>query len=765
MNYRNSFILIICSTIASCSTVIHLPQDELLYVGTRSVEVANSTQAPLQDQAIGEAKVAFVSPPNNALFGSSRYRSPFPLGLWAYNAFVNDSTGLKHWLFKTFAAQPILVSMVNPSLRANVAENTLRNYGYFDSHVDYDVDTLRDGRRARLLYTIDLGAPWRYGMITYSGFHPEMTELIHATWTERLLREGDQVSYNTLSGERNRLFNLFREHGYYYFRPEMITLFADTISTKGEMPVQITLQESLPPYAIKPWHVGNTHLSVLRNASEQPTDTTDTPSFTYSYKGKRAPIRQALLASRLDYNYGDLYSSSTQNTTLRNLNRLGVFNAVSISYIPHGDINTADTLDIYIKALLEAPYEIALESNITAKSNEQIGPGFAASLSRKNLFRLAETLQFRLKGSYEWQTNRTLRREGSIMNSFELGAETSLSVPQLLFPGGYNHRYHRPVSTSANIYIDWLNRGGFFRMLAFGTNLTYAFSTSDATTHIISPVKISFNTLEHTTERFDSLMTANAAIGLSFRDQFIPASSYTLTYDNRVYGRHHPSKVTLSFISAGAATSLLYAATGKSLNERGKSLLGTPFAQFIKGNVEACRYYHLTSKQTLATRFIIGAIYAYGNSIVPPFSEQFYIGGANDLRAFSLRSIGPGSFHSTGRYAYIDHTGDFKLEGNIEWRFPLLRQFSGALFIDAGNVWLLRADASRPGSQFKWSTFGKDIALGTGLGIRYNLKMVLLRCDIGIPLHMPYATTRHGYYNIPNFGQTLCFHFGVGYPF
>jgi outer membrane protein assembly factor BamA len=160
-----------------------------------------------------------------------------------------------------------------------------------------------------------------------------------------------------------------------------------------------------------------------------------------------------------------------------------------------------------------------------------------------------------------------------------------------------------------------------------------------------------------------------------------------------------------------------------------------------------------------------GIVYTYGNSRVAPFSEQFYVGGANDLRAFPLRAIGPGSYHSKGRYAYIDHTGDLKLEANVEWRFPIMRQLHGALFVDAGNVWLLRNDATRQGAQISWKNLGRDIALGTGIGLRYNLKVLVLRGDVGIPIHIPYDTGIHGYYNVPHFAKGLCWHFAVGYPF
>jgi outer membrane protein assembly factor BamA len=204
---------------------------------------------------------------------------------------------------------------------------------------------------------------------------------------------------------------------------------------------------------------------------------------------------------------------------------------------------------------------------------------------------------------------------------------------------------------------------------------------------------------------------------------------------------------------------------GKPFSMRNKTLLRTPYAQFVKGSVEACRYYHFGMRHTLATRIICGAIYAYGNSHTVPFSEQFHVGGANDIRAFPLRGIGPGRYHATGRYAYIDHTGDFKFEANLEWRFPIVGELNGALFADAGNVWLLRHDAIRPEATLRLRTLPQSIALGSGIGLRYNLRLLLLRLDIGIPIHLPYETSRRGYYNVPHFGKGLCFHFAVGYPF
>ena len=730
----------------SCSTVSHLPADELLYTGTRRTTVTDAPPSPLLDAAVSKAKIAFVSPPNNALFGSSRYRTPLPVGLWAYNAFVADTTGLRRWLYRTFAATPIFISTVNPALRADIASNTLRNYGYFDNRVTYHVDTLSSGRKASLSYTLRLGPPWRYGPIAYLPFTPPLDSLVRSTWDDRLLHTADQFSYQSLIDERNRLFTLFREHGYYYFRPDMIRFEADTLQQRGLAHLRIGLSPSLPSYVLKPWYIGDTHLHITGGDTLRP------------------PIRPQVIVPRIALHRGAPYSPTTQDATQRDLLRLGLFSSVVLSYVPRDSLSLTDTLDVYLTAQLERPYELSLEGNLTTKSNAQTGPAIVASLSRKNLLRFAETLQLRFQGSYEWYT-RHRSSPASTVNSFELSAEGSLSVPQLLVPHLSRSYYRWPMSTTSRLYVDWLHRGGYFRMLAFGGNLTYAFFTSEALSHSATPFRLTFNTLDHTTHRFDSIMTANPAIGLSFRDQFIPAMSYAITYDNS--GRHprHPAKVTLSVSSAGAVTSLIYAAAGHPFRERDKTLLRTPYAQFVKGFVEACRYHHLGSRHVVATRLIAGLLYAYGNSTVPPFSEQFHVGGADDLRAFTLRGIGPGSYHSSGRYAYIDHTGDLKLEANAEWRFPLVGQLHGALFADAGNVWLLRPDADRPGAQFRWRTLGRDLAVGTGLGLRYNLKVLLLRADVGIPLHLPYATSRRGYYNVPHFTRALCFHLAVGYPF
>ena len=302
-------------------------------------------------------------------------------------------------------------------------------------------------------------------------------------------------------------------------------------------------------------------------------------------------------------------------------------------------------------------------------------------------------------------------------------------------------------------------------MLSFGGTVSYDFQPSRTWKHTVTPFRLAFNTLQHTTSEFDSIINVNKSLALSLGNQFIPAMSYTFTYDNAPLKKRHNLWWETSFTSAGNVTSLVYAAFGKGMKEKGKELLGSPFAQFLKMTSEIRCLFKVGEKQHIATRLMGGVLYAYGNQTVAPYSEQFYIGGANSIRAFTVRSIGPGTFHpnADNRYGYIDETGDVKLEANIEYRFPILGDLYGATFLDAGNVW--KKDEARPGGELTMRNFAKSVALGTGVGLRYDLTFLVIRLDLGIALHAPYDTGKSGYYNIPKFKDGLGLHFAIGYPF
>lgn len=247
------------------------------------------------------------------------------------------------------------------------------------------------------------------------------------------------------------------------------------------------------------------------------------------------------------------------------------------------------------------------------------------------------------------------------------------------------------------------------------------------------------------------------------RDQFVPSMEYTYTWTSK---RHHPRTLRVSVKEAGNLTSLVYAACGQDLGEKGKRLLGVPFAQYIRLSAQYTHRFPLTRRSSLAARVMGGVAYSYGNAVIAPYSDLFTVGGACSVRAFSVRSIGPGRHHpQDSRYSYVDQAGDMKLEANVEYRFPIVGKLYGATFLDAGNVWLLRRTAGMEEGQFSLRHLGRDIALGTGAGLRYDLDFLVIRFDVGVGIHAPYSTGRSGYYNMPRFSRSLGYHLAIGYPF
>ena len=230
--------------------------------------------------------------------------------------------------------------------------------------------------------------------------------------------------------------------------------------------------------------------------------------------------------------------------------------------------------------------------------------------------------------------------------------------------------------------------------------------------------------------------------------------------------RHAPRTVTVTLKEAGNLTSVIYRIAGEPFDRRNKQLFNVPFAQYMKATAQYTHLFRLTKRSGIATRIFGGAVLSYGNASIAPYNDLFTIGGANSIRAFAVRSIGPGAYHpASSAYSYIDQMGDLKIEANVEYRFPIAGNLYGATFLDAGNVWLLRHDANKPEGQFKLSRLGKDIALGTGAGLRYDLDFLVIRFDLGIGLHAPYNTGKNRYYNMPKFGKSLGYHLAVGYPF
>ena len=770
MNQRNYLIGLLLGLLSwSCSTTKNLPEGAVLYTGISKIEIQQPDASEAGRSTVEEVEAALAYPPNNALLGSSSVRVPFPFGLWVYNAFVNKEGKVSRWIFNKLAAKPVLISTVNPDVRVKVARNLLNEYGYFNGATSYAlVPDKKDPRKAKIAYQVTMNQPYTIDSILYVRMRNRVDSLLPRLSSERLIRKGDNFNVVRLQEERERIADRLRDNGYYYFRPEYMIYQADTTITSGKVSLRIVPKEGMPRNALIPWKLGNVDFYLNGYRNEQPTDSIRYKDLTIHYEGKLR-VRPKVLYDRLYFRPGDRYSQTQQERSQTALARLGIFRYAEFQYAPRDTMRRQDTLDLRIHTVYDLPLDGELELNVTAKSNDQIGPGAVFSVTKRNMFGGGETFGVKLRGSYEWQTGNKLDAGGSKINSYELGLSTTLTFPRLLFPTLGKRDLNFPATTTFRIYADQLNRARFFKMLSFGGDASYEFQPSATSHHSVTPFKLAYNLLQHTTAEFDSIADSNKALMKSLQDQFVPSMSYTYTYDDSpITTKRHHVWLQGSITQAGLLMNAAYAIAGKPFDKEGKKLFGNPFAQFIKGTVEARYNYQLGENQRLVGRIMAGAIYSYGNARTAPYNEQFYVGGANSVRAFTIRSIGPGRYYQSSdenKYAYIDRTGDLKFEANLEYRFQIMGDLHGATFLDCGNIWLLREDPDRPGGRLKAGHFFKDLALGTGFGFRYDMDFLVIRFDVGIGLHLPYETGKSGYYNLPRFKDGMGYHFAIGYPF
>ncbi len=762
----------------------------------RSLPTSHSEKLDREAYATAKSEVEGVLAyaPNNSLMGSSYYRQPLAFGLWAYNKYVYSQKRFGRWMFNTFAASPIYMTTVNPRVRTQVARNTLRNYGYFRGQTSFEEVAQKNPKKAKVAYDIHPGPLFHLDSINYIGFPSVADSLIRKSMGQTKLQSGAPFSVPDLDAERQRLSTLFRNNGYYFHRPEYIVYRADTVVRPLYVQLQAIPAATTPDEANIQYYMGNTRIHVYRNEDTELVDTLRRPekisrrmrkqieryrrqstgsprprprrgSITMAYSGKegRPPLKMQAIRRYINYRSGDLYSQALQNAMQENLAAMGIFSQVNVKY----SAQSQDTLDVDMTLRLDKPYDAEFKGNVATKSNGLVGPGISFSMSKQNIFRGAETFSLQAYGSYEWMTGAQMKGKHSLMNSYEWGTSANLTYPRLLLLG-LGQRFNRRAqsTTTYKLSADWINRSGYFSRVSFGARVVHTYQRRKSVYHEIVPFRLEYEKQLHTTARFDSIITENQALYASLRDQFVPSAQYTVALTNP-NSRYHQRRITLSIKEAGNFTSLVYRMAGQSFTEKDKNLFGVPFAQYVRLTAEYSHRYRISHTQTyLCWRIFGGIVHSFGNSTIAPYSDLFTVGGANSIRAFGVRSIGPGRYHpGHSHYSYIDQMGDLRLEANLEYRFPLISKLQGALFVDAGNVWLTKEDENRPGGNIDLSRIAREIALGTGFGLRYDLSFLVIRFDVGVGLHAPYDTGHSGYYNMGKFWNSLGFHLAVGYPF
>ena len=649
--------------------------------------------------------------------------------------------------------------------------------------------TQSNPKKAKVAYQVDFGHLWTLDSMAYLNFPAKSKQLIDASMNKALIRKGSPFNVANMESERQRITRLFRNRGYYFYQNSYASYLADTVNVPGKVQLRLMMADSVDDRATRQWYIGKINVNFRKQYTEELKDSFVRSFLSFHYNGRKMPIRPGIVLQSLRLRPRELYRVRTEERAKTGLQEMGLFSYSSIQFTPRsvqtldslGNVVYRDTLDANIDLVFDKPYDFYVEANARGKTTGRVGPELVVGLTKRNAFHGGEKLTVNLHGSHEWQTISQAGGGSTRINSYEYGSDVSVEFPRIITPwnmfrtmeqnerryraGHMPTKYRGVPTTTIKASMNVLNRASYFRRHVAAGELTYAWSTSYQHQHSFSPLILSYEFMNSRTAAFDSILALHPYLQISMRDQFVPKMSYTYTYRSpRRY--RHPITWSTTISEAANILSLGYMAAGKGWNEKDKKMFKNPFAQFLKLETDFVKYWRITQDGTLVGHVNAGIIWSYGNAENAPYYEQFYIGGANSVRAFNVRSIGPGRYQPTNsKYSYIDQTGDIKYLMNLEYRQKVWGDLYGALFLDVGNVWNLRNQEYSPLGKFDVDKFFRQLAVGTGVGVRYDMGMFVIRVDWGIGLHVPYDTGKSGIYNIRRFKDAQSLHFAVGYPF
>ena len=783
--------------LTSCSMTKNIPEDDQLFTGLKKIAYIDERKdsfATHLETTKEEIEAALATEPNGSVFGSSYYSVPWSWHLWVYNHFSKKDSKFAKWMTKSFGKPPVLMSQVNPSLRASVAKSVLRNNGYFRGDVSYEIIPQKNPKKSKIRYSVRLDSLFTLDSVAYVNFPDTIQHLIDSTAQESLIKSGSAFSVASLDGERSRINTLLRNNGYYYYNSSYASYLADTLAVADKAQLRFQLAEGVPDEALRKWYIGHVDVQFRRSMREQLTDSTQRRNFTIHFNGKHSPIRPNVVLRNLRLRPGQVFSYERYQESASKINATGVFSTTDFQFTPKAG---TDTLDLRLNCVFDKPYDHYFETNLIGRTSGRYGPEVRIGFTKRNAFRGGEKLDINLHGAYEWQ-----KSGGSDMSSYQYGADASIEFPRIIAPF-YNsdrrrtdnngrprrRRFYAAPTTYAKVSSDVIRRPQYYKMHIVAGEWTYRWQPSATSRHEFSPLTLKYQYMNSHTDQFDSIMNENPYLLATMEDYFIPKMRYTYTYTSPANLRH-PIRWETTIEESGNLVSLWDLLAGHSFNEKNKTLFKTPYSQFVRFETDFTKTWNLSTSSQLVGHLNAGIIYPYGNSDDVPFSESFYAGGANSVRAFGVRQIGPGSFDGslTSRQgAYLMQNGDIKFVANLEYRTNIFGSLNGAIFLDTGNVWnredydfsvlddgkisqekreqLDYLTKIYKNTSFKLNHLFNQMALGTGIGLRYDLGFLVIRLDWGIALHCPYDTGKSGYFNINSFKDAQTLHFAIGYPF
>lgn len=745
---------------SSCNNQKYLTDSETLYIGSE-IQYKKQGDFDVNKDLKAELEEVIYPKPNQVLFGVARPK------LWIYNTTKEPKKdkGYRYWKKNKLGAPPVLFEETDPDRIENLMMNRLYNHGHFAPRVSYTIKS--KNKKAKVKYTIELGTPYHIDSVYFPKVDNELSRRIKATQHQSLLRKGDQYNLDILKKERERISENMHNLGFYYFEPNFLIFEVDSTIGNKKVSIYLDIKRNIKKEFLEVKKLGPIYVHPsydLRVNQDKITGDTLQSNGT-NYLLQDSSIRPEIVTDAIYLKEGSNYSEKAHSYTVDRLNGLGVYQFVSIKYVPD---SANETLSPHIQLTPNTKRSIRLELSGTTKSNGFTGPGFKASYRDKNLFRGAELLTVNLEAGYEAQ----LASNTQGLNSFELGINTELNIPRILLPFGIKTSGNRFTSyTVFRTGVRTLNRLNYYQLNSFDVAYGYKWRETKTKRHELLPVSINYINLAQSSLEFEGILSENPLVRRSFEEQFIIGTEYSFTYDSRLKNAVGNNFYFKGGIDLSGNLAQLINTIGEERSfgdDTDYELLGTNFSQYVRLETVYKYFIKFKSGNVLANRLIMGAGIPYGNATTLPYIKQFFVGGGNSIRAFQARSIGPGTYRRTEQdqngNIFIDQSGDLKLEINTEYRFNIYSIFKAAVFVDAGNVWLVNEDPLRPGGDFRTDQFINELAIGTGFGLRVDPDFFVIRLDLGFPLRKPFLPEGERWI-VDSFGRDAVLNIAIGYPF
>ncbi|MEN2282427.1 BamA/TamA family outer membrane protein [Algoriphagus sp. SE2] len=754
------FFLSVFVFVSSCQVKKYIPEGELLYKGA-NLELEKPEDLENFKTVEAELNELLRPEPNGKFLGMY-------FGLWAhYKAEKGNPGFINRFLNKKFGQEPVYFSDVNTIRTEELILNRLENRGFFYSSANSEVVTTE--KFAEVYYTASITHPYVLNEIKLDRDSLPIEHEIKVLLADSKLKAGGRFDLKTLNQERDRIDTELKQIGYYNFNSDFLIFEADTniSDTSRLFNLYLRLKSNTPENGILPYLVDQIEVfpnySIDESAEKLDTVKLDGKEFiqgNFAFKPK-------LLNDYILIEKGKKYDPIKSRLSSNRLSSIGNYKFVNLRYeeLPERDSMGHLAASFYLSPMTKRSVRAELLG--VSKSNNFAGPDLNLVYRNRNLFHGGETFNVTGNIGYELQI---AGGDRSKLESIQLGLKADLIFPRVIFFFPIKEKFSYSVpKTKISLGTEYLSRGGLYRLNSFFSTYGYFWNANRYAYHEINPISINIVNLSKSSPEFEDILDNNPFLRKSFEQSFIAGVNYTFNY-NKLNDRFrtHGYFFGLGIDLAGNLINALDRLSGK---DDGR-IFGLEYAQYAKTDFDFRYHFNFTKTQTIATRLFAGVGVPFKNSVSLPYSKQYFSGGPNSIRAFRIRSIGPGSYvpEEFNDDSYFDQSGDIRLEGNIEYRFPLVSFLKGALFLDAGNIWLMNENEALPGGKFS-SDWWKEIAVGSGVGLRVDIEFFVIRFDLATPLRKPFLQEGQRWGNSFDIGsktwrkENLIFNFAIGYPF